>query len=460
MANESVHNQTPAKRSGFATALGALIATLGSAIGLGNIWKFPYLTGENGGAAFLVLYLLATFLVGLPVMISEILLGRAGRANVVTTMRKLSPSPRQPWWLIGAAGALSAFLIMAFYTEVAGWVFAYVVRSLTSNILSTDPQVTLQTFNALVSDPFQSLLWQWVVLILVGVIITFGVAKGIEATTKRLIPLLFILLLIVDVRALTLPGAGEGLAFLFQPDFSKISATAALIALGLAFFKLSIGMGAMITYGSYWKDDQNIPSTTLRVVLSDLAVSLLAGIAIFPVVFTYGFEPAAGTKLLFITLPAVFAQMPLGNVFIFLFFLLTSFAATGAMVSLVEVLVAFANEQFRLSRKAATWITVGLLALVGSTAALSNSTLAGFTPFGKTLFDLYDFVTSNVLLPVGGLFIAVFVGWVLKPEQVIAQLTNGGTLSNHRVVKMFLFVVRYISPLLVLVVLLDSLGVF
>lgn len=456
----ALEKENSMKRGGFATALGALIATLGSAIGLGNIWRFPYLTGENGGAAFLVLYLISTFLVGLPVMIAEIMLGRAGRANVITTLRRLSPSPRQPWWLIGAAGGLSAFLIMAFYTEVAGWVFAYVFRSLTSNILSTNPEVTTQMFVALVSDPFQSLLWQWIVLVLVGLIITFGVARGIEATTKRLIPLLFLLLLVVDVRALTLPGAVEGLTFLFKPDFSKITATAALIALGLAFFKLSIGMGAMITYGSYWKDDQNIPSTALRVALSDLAVSLLAGIAIFPVVFTYGFEPAAGAKLLFITLPAVFAQMPLGNVFIFIFFLLTSFAAIGAMVSLVEVVVAFLSEQFELSRKSATWLAVGALALVGSTAALSNSTLANFTLFGKTLFDLYDFVTSNVLLPLGGFFITLFVGWTLKPAFIREQLSNRGQLNNEWVVRLFLILVRYISPLLVLIVLLDSLNVF
>lgn len=456
----ALEKETSLKRGGFATALGALIATLGSAIGLGNIWRFPYLTGENGGAAFLILYLISTFLVGLPVMIAEIMLGRAARANVITTLRRLSPSPRQPWWLIGAAGGLSAFLIMAFYTEVAGWVFAYVFRSLTSNILSTNPEVTTQMFLALVSDPFQSLLWQWVVLALVGLIITFGVSRGIEATTKRLIPLLFILLLVVDVRALTLPGAVEGLTFLFKPDFSKITATAALIALGLAFFKLSIGMGAMITYGSYWKDDQNIPSTALRVALSDLAVSLLAGIAIFPVVFTYGFEPAAGARLLFITLPAVFAQMPLGNIFIFIFFLLTSFAAIGAMVSLVEVVVAFLSEQFELPRKAATWLAIGALALVGSTAALSNSALADFTLFGKTLFDLYDFITSNVLLPLGGFFITLFVGWSLKPEFVKEQLTNRGQLNNDKVVRLFLILVRYVSPLLVLIVLLDSLNVF
>jgi neurotransmitter:Na+ symporter, NSS family len=449
-----------ASRGGFSTAIGALIATLGSAIGLGNIWKFPYLTGANGGAAFLIVYLLCTILVGLPVMISEIMMGRSVRANAIATMQKLSPSARQPWWLIGASGAVAAFLIMAFYTEVAGWVFAYVFKSVTSNILSTNPEVTSATFTQLVSSPAQSLIWQWIVLALVGVIISFGVSKGIEATTKRLIPLLFILLIVIDIRSLTLPGAAAGLSFLFKPDFTKITSSAILIALGLAFFKLSIGMGTMTTYGSYWKDDQNIPATTLRVVFSDLAASLLAGLAIFPVVFSYGFEPAAGPKLLFITIPAVFAQMPLGNIFIVFFFLLTCFAATGAMVSLAEVPVAFLNERFKLSRGKATWITIVLLALIGSTAALSNSTLANVTVFGKSFFDLYDFVTSNILLPVGGLFITIFVGWVLKPEFVREQLSNHGTLKNDAVVNGFLFLVRFISPILVLIVLMDSLGVF
>lgn len=460
MAFDKEAQKAAITRGGFSSTLGALIATLGSAIGLGNIWKFPYLAGENGGAAFLFVYIICTVLVGLPVMISEILIGRAARANAIETIHKLSPSKKTPWWLIGVAGALSAFLIMAFYTEVAGWVFAYVFKSLTGNILSTDPAIASQIFNSLVGSPGQSLIWQWVVLALVGIIITLGVSKGIEATTKRLIPLLFLLLIIINIRSLTLSGAGDGLAFLFKPDFSKITALAILTALGLAFFKLSIGMGTMITYGSYWKDDQNIPLTTTRVVFSDLAASLLAGLAIFPVVFTYGFEPAAGPKLLFITIPAVFAQVPMGGVFIALFFLLTSFAAIGAMVSLVEVPVAFFEEQLKMSRLKATWLTILLLALLGSTAALSGNLLADFTVFGKTFFDLYDFVTSNILMPLGGLFITIFVGWVLKPQLIVEQLSNRGKLKNQRIIQVFLFLVRFVAPVLVFVILLHSLNVF
>ena len=448
------------KRGGFATALGALFATLGSAVGLGNIWKFPSLAGENGGAAFIIVYLFSTLLVGLPVMIAEIMMGRKARANAIETMRKLSPSKSQPWWLIGAAGALSAFLIMAFYTEVAGWVFAYVFKSISGGLLSTDPQVTSLAFNSLITNPFQSLLWQWIVLALMSLIILRGVAKGIEATTRRLLPLLAGMLVIIAIRSITLPGASEGLKFLFKPDFSNLTGAAILGAMGLAFFKLSVGMGTMTTYGSYMDDDQNIPTTTLRVMLSDLAVSLLAGLAIFPAVFAFGFEPTSGPALLFITIPSVFASMPFGNVFMVMFFLLASFAATGAMLSLFEVPVAYLAENTKMGRTKATIITALLLALIGSTAALSSSSLADFTIFGKTMFDLYDFVSSNLLLPIGGLFIAIFAGWVWGADNIRKALSNNGKLNNDLIVSVLIVIIKYVTPVLLIVVLLSGLGIF
>ena len=448
------------QRGGFATALGALFATLGSAVGLGNIWKFPSETGTSGGAAFIIVYLLATLLVGLPVMISEIAMGRSARANAIETMRKVSPSKKQPWWLIGAGGALAAFLIMAFYTEVAGWVFAYIFKSISGSLLSTDPNVTSQAFADLISNPWQALLWQWVVLVVITIIIIRGVSRGIEATAKRLIPLLFVLLLIVDIRSLTLPGAVEGLKFLFTPDFSKLTGATILAAMGLAFFKLSIGMGTMITYGSYWKDDQNIPGTTTRVMLADLLVSMLAGIAIFPAVFAFGLQADAGPSLLFITIPAVFASMPFGGVFMVLFFVLAAVAATGAMLSLIEVPVAFLNEQFNLPRATGAIITAVLLALIGSLAALSSSVLADVTVFGKNFFDLFDFLSSNILLPVGSFFITVFVGWFWGYDKFRQVLTNRGTLKNDKLVRAIFLLIKFITPLLVLVVLLNGLGVF
>ena len=303
------------KRDGFTSTFGVLVATLGSAVGLGNIWKFPSLTGTNGGAGFLLVYLLATLMVGLPLMMVETMLGRTARANAITSFERLAP--KQPWWkVIGWMGFVAALLIMSFYSEVAGWVYAYVFKAISGEILTSDPKVAGGVFGALVSNPTSSLIWQWVVLGITGSIIMLGVSKGIEAVTRKLMPLLFILLLILCVRSLTLEGASQGLTFLFSPDFSKITPAVVLTALGLAFFKLSLGMGTMLTYGSYFREDQNIPATATRVMLADLSVSLLAGIAIFPAVFAFGFEPAAGPSLVFMTIPAVFTSMPGGTAFI------------------------------------------------------------------------------------------------------------------------------------------------
>lgn len=441
----------------FSTGLGVLMATLGSAVGLGNIWKFPYLTGSNGGAAFLVIYIICTILVGYPIMIAEHSLGRKGRGDAVSTFKKLAP--KSVWWIVGAMGILAAFLIMAYYTEVAGWVFAYVFKSFGSGLLSTDPAVTTSVFTSLVTNPVQSLVWQWVVLIVVSAIILMGVTKGIEGTTKKLLPILAILLVIIGIRSITLPNAAQGLSFLFKPDFSKITAATVLTALGLAFFKLSIGMGAMLTYGSYYGDSQNIPANAARVVAADLTVSILAGIAIFPAVFSFGFEPAAGTQLLFITIPSVFASMPFGKFFMILFFLLTSFAAIGAMISLVEVVVAFLVNYAGMDRKKATLLTAAGMAVFGSLAALSNSSLSAVTIFGKTFFDFYDFTTSNIFLPVGGLLLAVFTAWIWGWNKFHATTSNEGTITNVSFTRIIFSILKYVTPILVAIILLAGLNI-
>jgi neurotransmitter:Na+ symporter, NSS family len=452
-----VQSSLKIKPERFATGVGVLMATLGSAVGLGNIWKFPYQTGANGGAAFLIVYLLCTLLVGYPIMVAEQMLGRKGRADAVTTFKKISP--KTLWWLVGASGVLAAFIIMAYYTEVAGWVFAYVVKAFQPGLMSSDPAVTGAAFSSLVSNPWLSLIIQWIVLAVVGIIIVFGVTKGIEATTKKLLPILAILLVIIGIRSLTLDGASAGLSFLFKPDFSKLTASAILTALGLAFFKLSIGMGCMLTYGSYYGDNQNIPANAARVVGADLVVSLLAGIAIFPAVFAFGFEPAAGAQLLFITIPTVFNSMPFGQVFMILFFVLTAFAAIGAMLSLIEVVVAFLMNNSKLNRKNATLVTVLSMALIGSLCALSNSSLASLKVFGMTTFDLFDYVSSNILLPVGGLMISLFVGWVWGWPKFKAALTNENTLQNSGVLKVIFNILRFITPLLVILILLTGLKI-
>ncbi|SHN44965.1 neurotransmitter:Na+ symporter, NSS family [Duganella sacchari] len=448
------------KRGGFSSSFGVLAATLGSAVGLGNIWKFPYLTGANGGAGFLLIYLLATLVIGLPVMIAEITMGRTARANPITALQKLSPKKSLPWWLVGVAGMVAAFLILSFYSEVVAWVFAYVVKAIGGSILSSDRHVTESAFSTLISDPVQSLLWQWGVLAFIGGILLMGVTKGIEGITKKLMPVLFLLLMLLCAVSLSLDKAADGLAFLFRPDFSKISAGVILTAMGLAFFKLSLGMGTMMTYGSYFRDDQNIPATTLRVMLADLFVSMLAGIAIFPAVFTFGFEPAAGPPLVFITIPAVFSQIPGGQLLMITFFVLASVAATGAMLSLMEVPVVILHERLGMSRPKATLVTIATLMVLGSSCALTNSTLASFKLFGMNMFDLFDFASSNVLLPLGGILLAVFVGWVWGKDKFQQALSNQGALRNHVTVSAVFFLLRYVSPLLILAVMLKGLGLF
>jgi NSS family neurotransmitter:Na+ symporter len=393
-------------------------------------------------------------------MMVETMLGRATRANAITTFERLAP-PRQRWWSsIGWMGFAAALLILAFYSEVAGWVYAYVFKAASGQLATSDTKVAAALFADLVSDPLAVLFWQWVVLAVTGSIIMLGVAKGIEAVARRLMPLLFILLLVLCVRSLTLPGAMAGLAFLFSPDLAKITPAVLLTALGLAFFKLSIGMGTMLTYGSYFRAKQNIPLTTSRVMLADLAVSLLAGVAIFPAVFAFGFEPAAGPSLVFMTIPAVFSAMPGGTVFMTIFFILTAVASVGAMLSLLEVPVAILAERCGLTRKKASVYTILAVALFGAPAALSQGLFADLKLFGMTPFDLFDFISSNVLLPLGGILICLFVGWVYGWREMHKQLSNDGELGNTLLLKLIFLLVRFVTPLSIAAVLLHGLKVF
>ncbi|MBN2405690.1 MAG: sodium-dependent transporter [Coriobacteriia bacterium] len=450
---------TETKREGFSTTLGVLAATLGSAVGLGNIWKFPSLTGQNGGAAFVFVYLICVLLIGLPVMISEFIIGRRAGANNVGAFKKLEPSPTKPWYMTGVVGVAAAFLIMFFYTDVAGWVYSYAFKSLTGGFSQVGATETADVFAKYVGSVAGPLVWQWIVLATISVIIIAGVTKGIERMTKTLLPILLVLLLICDIRALTLPGAFAGVEYLFRPDFTKITAGVVLAALGLAFFKLSVGMGTMTTYGSYIGKKENMPANAVKVALSDTLVSILAGLAVFPAVFAFGFQPDAGPSLLFITIPAVFKTMPFGQLFLTMFFVLASIAATGAMISLLEVPVAYLTEEKRWSRMTATLVSAGTMGVIGSLATLSTSTLSDTLVFGKTFFDLFDFASSNIALPVGGILICLFVGWKLGPKVIMDEASNAGALNNVVFLKVFTVLVRYVAPLAILAVLLNGLGI-
>jgi NSS family neurotransmitter:Na+ symporter len=453
-SGETVSVFPPKPRDAFASTLGAFAATLGSAIGLGNIWKFPYLTGSHGGAAFVLVYLLAIAFVGIPILVVELTIGRKMRLNAVHAYGTVVPG--QKFWAgIGLAGVAAAFLIMAFYTDVAGWVFAYVFKSFGAWLSGTT--LDSRTFGALAGGSWEPLLWQAAVLALTTGIIAAGVSKGIEKVTKTLMPLLFILLIICDIRAL--PGAGAGVAYLFKPDLSKLTASIVLYALGLAFFKLSLGMGTMTTYGSYLPDETRIVPNATKVALADTAVSLLAGLAIFPAVFAFGGKPAGGPGLLFNTIPLIFSQMPLGGLFTMLFFVLTAIATIGAMVSILEVPVAWIIEKGHMTRRTAAILTGGLMFALGIPATLSqNPLMADVKVFGKNFFDLFDFMSSNVLLPLGGLAIAIIGGWVLARKDFVGEMNKGyATEPWHG--RLLFGILKFLTPVLILLILLSSLGV-
>jgi NSS family neurotransmitter:Na+ symporter len=447
------------KREGFSSGLAVFFATLGSAVGLGNIWKFPYLTGQFGGGAFLLIYFLCITLVGLPIMLGEFYLGRSTRKNVVGAFEQIKPG--QGWGYTGIMAVLGVYFIMFFYSCVAGWVYLYLFKALAGDFAGITAAVAKAQFGSVVVGPWSPIIWQIVVLATVSAILIMGVKQGIERITKTLMPLLFILIILCDIRALTLPGAGAGVEFMFNVDFGKITAPVILTALGLAFFKLSLGIGTMVTYSSYFTQDNNLFGTAAKVAVSDTLVSMLAGLAIFPAVFSFGMEPGAGPGLLFMTIPLVFSQMPLGSILLIAFFFLSSIAATTAMLSLVEVPVAYFVEEKGYGRKKAVLINAFVILAFGILASLSadSSALLGqYTVFGKSFFDLFDYLSSNIILPLGGLVIALFVGYVVKPAELRHELTNGGTIPTG-LFDAFIFILRYITPVLLVLVFLSSIGV-
>lgn len=448
------------KRETFSSGLAIFFATLGSAIGLGNIWRFPYVIGMNGGGAFLVTYLLCIIIVGIPIMIAEFYIGRKTRKNSVGAYEVLKPKSK--WKGIGYLSVIISFLIMFFYSSVVGWVYSYVFKILKGDLSNITNDSTAEIFNKAITGTTSPILWQIIVVVIVSTILAMGVKKGIERITKALMPVLFILMTIIVVRAITLPGAKEGLNFLFNVDFSKLTGAGLITALGLAFFKLSLGLGCMTTYGSYFTEDNNMIGTSFKVAFSDTLVSLMAGIAIFPAVFSFNLEPGAGPGLLFITIPLVFSKIPLGNILLPIFFILTAIASTTSLISMLEVPVAFLTEEKGFSRKKAVIVSSVIVLLIGTLASLSadkGSLLGEFKILGKTFFDMFDHLSSNVLMPLSGLLTAIFIGYFTKKEDIKKELSNNGKLKMDKVIDIFYFVIRYITPLLVIIIFLNSMGI-
>ena len=442
-------------RDSFGSKIGVVAATAGSAVGLGNIWRFPYVLGENGGGAFLIIYLCFVFAIGFPVMLAEFTIGRRAQRNALGSFKKLAPG--KPWYLIGLMGIVAAFMILAFYSTIAGWTLEYLVQALINGFDGKNSDQLTRSFEVFQSGSFRPVIWQLVFMFLTAFIIYRGVKNGIEKYTKILMPLLVVLIIIICIRSLTLEGAHEGLDFLFTPDFSKIKWNVILKALGQAAFSLSIGMGTLITYGSYIQKDNNLPATAFQVSMADTLIAILAGVMIFPAVFAFNINPAEGPGLVFIVLPNIFEQMAGGYFFSILFFLLLAIAALTSTVSVLEVVVAYFSEELNMSRRKATIIAATAISIVGIFATLSFGPLDNALIFGRTIFDWFDYLSANILLPLGAIFIVLFVGWYLGKKNVRDELSNKGELRG-RFVSTFMIIVKFIAPIAITMAFIYGLG--
>ena len=434
------------KRGSFGSKLGVVLASAGSAVGLGNIWRFPTEVGQNGGAAFILVYIAFVLFLAMPVMVSEFVIGRSSGSNIVHAFRKLAPAK---WWvIIGFLGVLGGVLVLSFYSVVAGWTLKYTVDALANHISGDSPE---RTFDSFVSDPFSPVLYMALFLLLTHLVVIRGIRGGIEKYSKLMMPMLLIIIAVLVGCSLSMPGSGEGVRFLLQPDFSKVTPHVVLSAMGQAFFSLSVGIGCLATYASYFNKDMNLAGSAASVCAIDTMVAIISGF-IFPAVFSVeGVQADAGAGLVFITLPHVFssafAQMPvLGYVFSALFYLLLLLAALTSSISMHEICTAFVSEHYGLTRRwAATLVTLAYL-LLGTACSLSFGPWRDYTLAGKTVFGWFDFMTAMFIMPLGGIFISLFAGWFLEDNLLTDELTNHGTLKV-RGLHVLVFLIKWVAPI-------------
>lgn len=448
------------KRANFGSKLGVILASAGSAVGLGNIWRFPYETGENGGAAFIIIYLGCVLLMGIPIMVAEFLIGRRSRSNTAGAYQRLAPGT--PWKWVGRMGVLAGFLILSYYTVVAGWTLEFIYEAATNSFAGKSTEGFIASFDSFVANPWRPLIWLIAFMLMTHYIIVKGVEKGIEKSAKIMMPALFILLIILAICSISLPGSSAGINFLFKPDFSQINSNTFLSAMGQAFFSLSLGMGCLCTYASYFKNDTPLPKVALNVATIDTLVAILAGIIIFPAAFSVGIKPDAGPSLLFITLPNVFQQafgsIPLLAITLsIMFYVLLAVAALTSTISLHEVVTAYLHEEFNMTRKKAARIVTISCIILGVFCSLSLGIGKEYTLFGMTLFDLFDYVTAKLMMPIGGFLIAIFTGWYLDKKIVWEEITNQGKLKPI-VFKTLVFLLKYFSPIAILLIFIHELG--
>ena len=448
------------ERANFGSKIGAILAAAGSAVGLGNIWRFPYEAGNHGGAAFILIYLGCVCLLGLPIMIAEFTVGRRSKASTGKAYSILAPGTQWKW--IGYLGVLAGALILGYYSVVAGWTLEYIVEALGNGFAGKGAEDFVASFQSFSQDPVRPLVWLVVFLLATHFIVVKGVKKGIERSAKILMPMLFILILILAVCSMTLPNAGKGLEFLLKPDFSKVDQDVFLGAMGQAFFSLSLGMGCLSTYASYFGSETKLGKTALSVGIIDTFVAILAGFIIFPAAFSVGIQPDAGPSLIFITLPNVFQQafgaIPyLPMLFSVMFYVLLALAALTSTISMHEVVTAFLNEQFGLSRSKAAIIVTSFCTVLGVASSLSLGIWSKYTLFGLGCFDFLDFLTAKIMLPLGGLLVAVFVAWYLKRSVSYDEVTNYG-LQKAPYFPVYMFILKYIAPVAIAMIFINELG--
>lgn len=431
-------------RHQWGSKFGFILATAGAAIGLGNLWKFPYLMGRNGGFSFLVAYFFFVIVLGLPIMITEMSIGRMSQQNPVNAYRTMNKKAT----FIGVLGVLAAFVILSYYSVIGGWILKYIASYATTFAAPPD-------FGAYIAQTVQPVLWH-IVFMICAIVICYRGAKGIEKASTVMMPTLFILLVVIIVRSLTMPGAVEGIKFIFTPKDSKLTFSGVTAAMGQVFYSLSLGMGITITYGSYLNKKENIPKSCLNIAALDTMAALMAGLAIFPAVFALGMEPAQGPSLIFGTLPGVFGQMMGGSFFALLFFVLMFFAALTSAIALLECVVSYVEDSWGWSRGKTVWIIGAAVTLLGVPSALSFGSLADFTILGYSFFDFMGVITDNILMPLGGLAMCIYVGWFWGPGKIIAHVESEGVV--FRLKKAWLWSIRIICPILVAAVMIMGLS--
>ena len=441
-------------RDSFGSRFGALVAMAGSAVGLGNLWRFPYLVGENGGAAFIIVYIAFSFLICLPIFVSEFVIGRRSQKNAFAAFRDLSGGSAWKW--VGLFTVIVPLVVLSYYSVIGGWSIEYLLKSVTFSFTGGESQATM--FSGFVSSTWMPLIMHTVFMLVTTLIVVIGIKDGIEKFSKVMMPMLFFIVIGIAIYSMTLPGAKAGLDYLFNPDFSKINGKAIAAALGQAFFSLSLGFGTIMTYASYVDKKENPLFQSVATASSDLLFALVAGMAIMPAVFAFGISPQTGPGLVFETLPYVFGQMPAGGFIAILFFLALLVAAVTSSISMLEVAVAYLVEEKKISRIWACVILFAICWVVGAVCSLSFGPLSYIKIDGGNIFDFFDNLSSNILMTLGSLLTVLFVGWRLKKTDVYDEFTNGGTLStNARIFGVLWFLIRYICPLAIILIFVSGL---